>query len=365
MLNYANQYKKQIIILIIFSIIALGSFLSIKVAASAITQEINETIVPILTYHKFCTGENPDAYTINIRLFEKQMSYLIDNGYKVISIAELLKCIENNFFPEKPVVITIDDGFKSVYNLAFPVLKKYDYPATIFLYTDFIANNPNQLSWQEIKEMINNDIEIGSHTISHCNLLNIKQNESHMDYLKRIEREISLSKSILERYTGVPVQSFAYPYGVYSQQIKMLAEQAGYKALLNVNGMNNSIPFDTYSLNRQIVPAGFTLEQFKRLLQEKTLNVNDIFPADGTVTNDQGIKIGAIINDQGIDTDSLYFRLSGSGFLNYTYYDELQEISFTPSAPKLLQKRTWIANITAFDKKTGNQRKVSWLFTIK
>lgn len=364
-INYSKQYKKQTIIFIIIFIIALTSFLTINTIVSNATQEINETIVPILTYHKFCKGDSHDDYTINIKLFEKQMSCLVNNGYRVISIAELLQCIENNFFPEKPVVITIDDGFKSVYNLAHPVLKKYELPATIFLYTDFIANNPNQLSWQEIKEMIDNNIEIGSHTLSHCNLLNMKQSETHMDYLKRIEREISLSKLILEKHTGVPVQSFAYPYGVYNQQIKMLAKQAGYKALLNVNGMNNSIPFDTYSLNRQIIPADITLEQFKRLLQEKTLKVDDIFPADGTVTNDQGIKVGAILNNPEIDTDSLFFRLSGSGSLDYTYCDELQEISFTPSAPKLLQKRTWIANITAYDKKTGNQRKIAWLFTIK
>jgi len=204
--------------------------------------------------------------------------------------------------------------------------------------------------------MIDSGMEIGSHTLSHCNLLKVKKNESHKDYLERIEKEISLSKSILERNTGITVQSFAYPYGVYSQEIKMIAELAGYKALLNVNSMNNSIPIDPFSLNRQIIPAGLSINKFAKLLQQKTLQVHDVFPADGSVTDNQRIKVGAVLNNTDIEPDSLYFRLSGSGLLNHNYYNELQEVSFTPVAPKLLQKRTWIANITAYDKKTGDER---------
>ncbi len=325
----------------------------------------DELTIPILTYHKFCSGESSDAYTINIDLFRQQMDYLKDNDYRVISISQLLEGMENNFFPEKPVLITIDDGFKSVYTLAFPILKEYGFPATLFLYTDYIANGDNQLSWSEIREMIDMGMEIGSHSLSHSNLLNMKQNESYLDYLTRIKKEIFLSKTILERNTGSIVNSFAYPYGVYSQEIIMLAKQAGYKALLNVNNMNNSMPIDAYSLNRQVISATCSLKQFQAILQEKTLPVNDIFPADGTITDNQGITIGAILNSQNIEPGSLYFRLSGSGLLNHTYNPEQQKISFTPLAPNLLQKRTWIAQITARDVETGLQRKVSWLFTIR
>jgi len=365
------QKKKKIVNLLLLLLIVLFIFLtetftSFNIEADADTiLIIDEFTIPILTYHKFCTGDSQDVYTIHITRFEQQMAYLKNNGYLVISIAQLLQCIENNIFPEKPVIITIDDGFKSVYSLAFPVLKEYGFPATLFLYTDFIGNGPNQLSWQEIREMIDAGMEIGSHTLSHSNLLNMKKKESHMDYLKRINQEILLSREILERNTGSLVQSFAYPYGVYSQEIKMLAKQAGYQALLNVNSMNNSIPIDKYSLNRQIIPASCSIKQFENILKEKTLMVNDIFPADGTVTNNQEIKIGVVLNDPLVQQNLLYFRLSGFGLHDYTYSHELQEISFTPVAPKLLQKRTWIAQIAARDIETGEQRKVSWLFTIR
>jgi peptidoglycan/xylan/chitin deacetylase (PgdA/CDA1 family) len=365
--NQKNYKKITMIFSLILFIFYIGSFLlgcgTNSVYATSF--RIEETIVPILTYHKFCTGESPDAYTINIKDFEEQMAYLKDNDYRVISVTQLLDCIENNFFPEKPVVITIDDGFKSVYHLAFPVLKKYQFPATLYLYTDFIANGPHQLSWEEIREMIDSGMEIGSHSLSHCNLINMKQNESPMGYLRRIEKEVNLSKAILERNTGCTVQSFAYPYGVYSNQIVMLAKQAGYQALLNVNSMNNSIPINPYSLNRQIIPAGFSIKQFETLLREKVLKVNNIFPADGTVTNNQATKVGVILSNPNIEPESLYFRLSGSRLFHYDYSSELQEISFSPVAPKLLQKRTWIAQISARDKQTGEKRKVSWLFTVR
>ena len=96
-----------------------------------------ETIIPILTYHNF-TKDEGSSYKINIVEFEKQMNFLAIHNYSVISLSELLKGLRAGQLPLKPVVITIDDGFKSTFTLAYPVLKKYNFPATFFLYTDFI-----------------------------------------------------------------------------------------------------------------------------------------------------------------------------------------------------------------------------------
>lgn len=360
-----NDIVRKYIVSFLIIFIIFFTIFSSNLKSDAHQFTYDELSIPILTYHKFCLGESTDEYTININHFKQQMDYLKKNGYRVISVAQLLECIEKNFFPEKPVVVTIDDGYKSVYTLAFPVLKEYGFPATLFLYTDFLANGSNQLSWSEIKEMAAMGMEIGSHTLSHANLLNQRTNECYPDYINRINKEIILSKTILEKNTGNPVLSFAYPYGVYSEEIRMLAKKAGYKALLNVNNMNNSIPIDPYSLNRQIIPNTGSLKQFQAIVEEKTLQVNDIFPPDGTVTENQEITIGAILANHSIEPDSLYLRLSGSGLLNHNFSPEQQKISFTPVAPKFLQKRTWIAQITARDTETGQQRKISWLFTVR
>ena len=117
------------------------------------------------------------------------MDYLAANNYSVISLSELLKGLRVGQLPLKPVVITIDDGFKSTFTLAYPVLKKYNFPATLFLYTDFIEKNSYSLTWEEIREMTKNNIEIGSHTLSHCNFLQYKENESNDSYISRMKKK--------------------------------------------------------------------------------------------------------------------------------------------------------------------------------
>ncbi|MDD4363191.1 MAG: hypothetical protein PHD33_03160, partial [Atribacterota bacterium] len=139
-----------------------------------------------------------------------------------------------------------------------------------------------------------------------------------------------------------------------------------YQVLLNVNSMNNSVSsIDQYNLNRYIIAAECSLDLFKSILEGKPLVVKGIFPADGTVTDNQSTTIGVLLKNSNISPNNLNFRLSGSGLLDFDYSDQLQEISFTPVAPKLLQKRTWIAQISAYDRENDVQKKYSWLFTIR
>ncbi|MBU4450625.1 MAG: polysaccharide deacetylase family protein, partial [Actinobacteria bacterium] len=202
-----------------------------------------ETVIPILAYHDF-TKDESKSYDMNIVEFEKQMDYLAAHNYSVISLSELLAGVRAGQVPPKPIVITIDDGYKSTYTLAYPILKKYNFPATLFIYTNFIEKNNGSLIWEEIREMTSHNIEIGSHALSHCNLLKYEKNENYETYLARIRREIFLSKEILESQIGRKVKFFAYPYGAYSSTIKDLAIQAGYEGILNANSMNNTLAVD-------------------------------------------------------------------------------------------------------------------------
>ncbi|MCJ7814030.1 MAG: polysaccharide deacetylase family protein, partial [Candidatus Atribacteria bacterium] len=227
-----------------------------------------EISISILTYHNFTTEEG-ESYKINITNFEKQMDYLAVHNYSVISLSELFTGLRVGQLPLKPVVITIDDGFKSTFTLAYPVLKKYNFPATLFLYTDFIEKNSYSLTWEEIREMTKNNIEIGSHTLSHCNLLKYKENESYDSYISRIKKEVFLSKEILESKIGSKVKFFAYPYGVYSSIIKNLIIQADYEGILNANSMNNNLNADPFSLNRQIISGQSPLNSYIQILNQR------------------------------------------------------------------------------------------------
>jgi len=322
-----------------------------------------ETVIPILDYHNFTTEES-SSYKINIVEFEKQMDYLSAHNYSVISLSELLAGLRDGQLPPKPIVITIDDGFKSTFTLAYPVLKKYNFPATLFLYTDFVEKNSYSLTWEEIREMTKNNIEVGSHTLSHCNLLKYKKNENYETYLARVRREIFLSKEILESKIGGKIKFFAYPYGAYSSIIKDLAIQAGYEGIVNANSINNTLGADLFSLNRQIIFGQSSLNSFVQILNQRPLNASQIFPYDGIIENNQLVKIGAILEGDNYDAKTLSMKLGGAK-VKFDFNPENREISFTPDSLKPLIKKSYIVNITALDKNSPYARKISWLITIR
>jgi peptidoglycan/xylan/chitin deacetylase (PgdA/CDA1 family) len=350
-------FKLFIVLLILTSVIFYQNiFLNTNNIVHA-----EEITIPILTYHNF-TKDIGSSYIINIIEFEKQLDYLATHNYAVISLSELLKGLRNGQLPPKPVVITIDDGFKSTFTLAYPVLKKYNFPATLFIYTNFIEKNSNSLTWGEIKEMTENNLEIGSHALSHCNLVKYKENENYENYLARIKKEIFLSKEILESKIGGKVKFFAYPYGVYSPTIKNLVIQADYEGILNANSMNNTLNTDPFSLNRQIIFGNNSFNSFIQILNQQPLHTSKIFPDDGIIESDQFVKIGAILENNNYDVKTLSMKLGGAK-VEFTFNPENNEISFTPSKP--LIKKSYIINISALDKNSNYLRKKSWLITIK
>jgi len=357
--NLSFIFELFIVVLIVTSVFFYHSIFLIT--NNAVYAE--ETIIPILTYHNF-TKDESSSYNINILEFEKQMDYLAAHNYSVISLSELFKGLREGQLPPKPIVITIDDGFKSSFTLAYPVLKKYNFPATLFVYTDFIEKNSYSLTWEEIREMTKNNIEIGSHTLSHCNLLKYKKNENYETYLDRIRREIIFSKEILESKMGGKVKFFAYPYGVYSPIIKDIVIQAGYEGILNANSMSNNLNADPFSLNRQIISGQSPLNSFIQILNQRPFDASQIFPHDGVIESNQLVKIGAILEGDNYDAKTFSMKLGGAE-VKFDFNRENREISFTPDSLKPLIKKSYIVNITALDQNSQHQRKISWLITIK
>jgi peptidoglycan/xylan/chitin deacetylase (PgdA/CDA1 family) len=353
-------FELFLLVLMIISVIFYFNIFLITNNTAYAEEEIH---IPILTYHNF-TKDAGSSYKINIIEFEKQMNYLATHNYSVISLSELLAGLRAGQLPPKPIVITIDDGFKSTYTLAYPVLKKYNFAATLFLYTDFIEKNSNNLTWEEIREMTRNNIEIGSHTLSHCNLLKYNKNENYETYLARIRKEIFLSKEILESKIGSKVKFFAYPYGAYSSTIKDLAIQADYEGIVNANSMNSTLNTHPFSLNRQIIFGQSSLNSFIQTLNQRPLNASRIFPNDGAIESNQLVKIGAILEGDNYDAKTLSMKLGGAK-VKFDFNQENREISFTPDSLKPLIKKSYIVNITALDKSSPYARKISWLITIK
>jgi len=210
--------------------------------------------VPILMYHHF--GNEESTLFVTPENFSRQMDYLKRRNYHVISLTELVRGIESNKkFPHNTVVITMDDGYKDNYTCAYPVLKKYGFPATIFIIPGRMKTENGFMSWQDVKSVLRDKILIGSHTQNHVFLPSVKEKSVLWD-------EIKGSKNEIENMTGTRVDHFCYPIGFYTDEVKKVVEEAGYMSACSTNRGGYRFNEDVYQLNRVKVTNSDTNKPF-------------------------------------------------------------------------------------------------------
>jgi peptidoglycan/xylan/chitin deacetylase (PgdA/CDA1 family) len=214
-----------------------------KEAPKAVPFELNKSaIVSILGYHDFRErGGSP--MIIASTKFREQMQAIKDSGIPVIPLSDVLawrKGLKN--IPEESIVITMDDGWEGVYTYAYPVLKEFGFPFTAYLYKKYVNIGGRSLSWDQIREMMKHGCEIGSHSVSHESL-RMKKGRKEEEHQLWLLGELKDSKEFLEKNLGVPITSFAYPFGVFDDKTSDTALQVGYETLVTVN--NQKVSWDT------------------------------------------------------------------------------------------------------------------------
>jgi peptidoglycan/xylan/chitin deacetylase (PgdA/CDA1 family) len=222
--------------------------------------------IPVLSYHNLSPGES-NKMTVNQAMFEQQMRLLHEKGYRAISMHQLFDFLDfKTSIPPKSVVITIDDGWPSAYEIAFPILKKYGYPATLFIYTNIINRIPKALSWNQLREMAAQGIDVQCHTQSHRNLTLREKGESFKDYFENLEKELSGCKQTIKEEMNLEVKYLAYPYGDTTPLVIELAKKIGYRGALTTKRGSNPFFIHNYRVNRSVVYGDLTLNQFERNL---------------------------------------------------------------------------------------------------
>jgi peptidoglycan/xylan/chitin deacetylase (PgdA/CDA1 family) len=222
--------------------------------------------VPVLSYHKFSLNKK-NRMTVTKDAFEEQMKLLQDRGYRVISMDQLFDFLDfKGQIPKKSVVITIDDGWRSAYDIAFPILKKYGFPATFFVYTDLIVGSKKTLSWNLLREMTRNGIDIQCHTKTHRNLTVIDEKESFREYFEAIERDLTAANNLISKKLDRTCTYLAYPYSDTNSLIIALLKKQGYRGAFTVKRGSNPFFINNYAINRSMIYGDYTIEQFEKNL---------------------------------------------------------------------------------------------------
>jgi peptidoglycan/xylan/chitin deacetylase (PgdA/CDA1 family) len=183
-------------------------------------------IVPILIYHSIRPYRATDSagarkYIATPETLEGELAYLKQNGYTSVSFADLTRNLTTGaHLPPKPVIISFDDDWQTQYTYAFPLLQKYGFTATFYVWT-IVVGMKNHMTWDEVKELDAAGMEIGCHTITHPYLTRIKDDAT-------LRREIFGAKQRIEQHIGKPVLSFAYPFGQYNERVVAIVKEAGF-----------------------------------------------------------------------------------------------------------------------------------------
>ncbi len=235
--------------------------------------------IPILMYHEILDDNESDpallslmqsSYFVKKSVFEKQMGFLYDEGFKVISLYELIDCFNQKSgrrLPDKSLVITFDDGYMGNYKYAFPILKKLKFTATIFCTVKLIGN-PYMMGWEELKFLSKNGISIQSHTVSHPFLKQLRDAE--------VINELKESKFILEDNLGSKVDFISLPHGSYGKNYNQIAVDLGYLGGCSSNaGLNNNVS-DKFLLRRIHISGNYKLAKFTRIVNKETLIILSI-----------------------------------------------------------------------------------------
>jgi peptidoglycan/xylan/chitin deacetylase (PgdA/CDA1 family) len=183
--------------------------------------------IPIIIYHNVRPDYPSESgwvkeYSITPDILDAEFAFLQKNGYTVISMDELAKDVQAGTTTpvQKPVVLTFDDGWESQYQYAFPLLQKYHYTATFYIYTNAVSHYGAYMTWDQVRVLEQSGMTIGDHTLSHPHLSDLTSQQLHT--------EIGGAQSILQEQLGIPIHHFASPYGYSSDAIDQELQNDGF-----------------------------------------------------------------------------------------------------------------------------------------
>src|SRR5437667_6275350 len=346
----------------------------------------------IFCYHRLVDKIRYPGTEITPAAFEAKMKELKDKGITVISMQDLLawKRGEKNI-PPRCAVITFDDGWKSQYEVWWPIMKKYGYACTWFIYTEGVRGGTlgggEAITWEQLANMRDNGVDIQAHTATHQDLREghtvmviepggkrSRKKLTGADYEKWVQNEVVGSKELLEQRLGVKVNCFAVPFGNYNEHVKELARNAGYEAMFTVYGQPITFTSAMDSIGRYAIEANKpkVFEDAIKMIGASTsggapvpeVGAKDLAtqPADGETVRTALPLIKANLSGIGqIDPASVQMRVSGLGLVPSKYDPKTGIVSY--QVTQKLREKSCSVFVSA--KSAGKKVEAHWTFGIE
>lgn len=228
-------------LLLLLELMSNFQFSSIPVTPSANADQLLNQHAVILQYHHI-SDDTPASTSTSINLFKQQLELIKTSGIAVWPLEKIIDALKaHTKIPQPVVAITFDDAYADFYTHALPELKKYHWPATVFVATHFITQKVTEfMSWQQLKAIRHQNISLGSHSHSHHYLAREIATNPSAETRQLISDDLITSLKLLKQNTGQTTQLFAYPYGEYTEKLKQIVEKLGLVAFGQQSGPINA-----------------------------------------------------------------------------------------------------------------------------
>ena len=335
--------------------------------------------VTVLGYHDFSSTKDATEMLISTAKFRRQMQAIKDLGLNVISLEDFTAWKRGEkTIGDRSVLITIDDGWKSIYTDAFPILKEMGFPFTIFLYTNYINGGSNALTTAMIKEMQKHGCSIGSHSISHPYPAAVKSERAKGEaaFKAYLQKEMGQSRKSLQKQFGGDILCYAYPGGFVTGEMLPIAAEQGYECLFTVLPGKTTRSTSNFTIPRYII-LGTHDYIFRNATSFKATKTSaatlgaiiqttphPVIPEPGSIISTRLPSISVDLSKvENIDADSVVMRVAGFGKVP-VQYDPARKIAQWKVSRRLRSRTCEVSVQWRSMGETEYNKPMTWIFLV-
>jgi len=289
----------------------------------------------VLMYHRFGEDRYPST-SIRVDQFEAQLDYLRDQNFTVVPLTDVVAALnDGHSLPPRSVVITIDDAYLSVFDVAYPLFREYGFPFTVFVATDAVDEGLRAyMTWDQMREMAAGGVTFANHGATHESLIARRENEGDDDWLNRIRADVGKGWQRLSAELDPLPGMYAYPYGEFDTVAANMLRDEGYVAFGQQSGAVG-IHSDTRALPRFPMAESFAgMDQFRTKVASLPMPVQDVMPWEPVVATTKPRIEVTLVEDHGMTRlAELACFVAGQGRVEVEWLEQGRRFAVGPEKP--------------------------------